>query len=440
MISDSNPQEHQSLFVNRIWDNIWPHCNCYPLSQSDDYTRWFLMDEVGLSIRHSSNPNCCIYTMVVDLRDIIENDSITTSLSLLSTTESHLVYALSFLWPVRDIDEGGVLTRNYLPDIPLNDPIRPLKLLGFYKQILSLKEGYIQKVVQNVMPQLQNKEELGGNESNLLLSTIIIPSHWNNVYDMLLLKMKECEYITTDETAISRDNLSSLKVFCDRPDHLNSNLLIPRVIGKSIQLVNSAQEADVLYLIDYVVSVTDDSVVRGNEATDKNIRTDPSRNVDIVVKNDEKYVEHIKTNKMCNQFSWNGLVISKEQLVKTVIKAEEIKIKAIKLNDVTGINSNDVHKKFHTIPWLPLTFDLSDNMQLASFIHEFADRQDQLKGMLITICTTTIECLYILQYIFKLYYVNNLVIYDKYSLLVYYFRYLSVSFIIHFSLFYSCYF
>ena len=31
--------------VDRIWRSIWPHLNCY-LLPVDDYTRWFLMDEV----------------------------------------------------------------------------------------------------------------------------------------------------------------------------------------------------------------------------------------------------------------------------------------------------------------------------------------------------------------------------------------------------------
>ena len=31
--------------VDRIWRTIWPHLNCY-LLPVDDYTRWFLMDEV----------------------------------------------------------------------------------------------------------------------------------------------------------------------------------------------------------------------------------------------------------------------------------------------------------------------------------------------------------------------------------------------------------
>ena len=31
--------------VDRVWRDIWPHLNCY-LLPVDDYTRWFLMDEV----------------------------------------------------------------------------------------------------------------------------------------------------------------------------------------------------------------------------------------------------------------------------------------------------------------------------------------------------------------------------------------------------------
>ena len=46
--------------IDGVWQSIWPYMNCYSLSE-DDYTQWYLMDEVGTSIMHSSVPNvrCC---------------------------------------------------------------------------------------------------------------------------------------------------------------------------------------------------------------------------------------------------------------------------------------------------------------------------------------------------------------------------------------------
>lgn len=46
--------------VDGVWQSIWPYMNCYTLSE-DDYTQWYLMDEVGTSIMHNPAPNvrCC---------------------------------------------------------------------------------------------------------------------------------------------------------------------------------------------------------------------------------------------------------------------------------------------------------------------------------------------------------------------------------------------
>ena len=41
-------------------------------------------------------------------------------------------YALSVIWPVRDIEIGEIITRDYLPNVSVQDPSRSLRLLGFY--------------------------------------------------------------------------------------------------------------------------------------------------------------------------------------------------------------------------------------------------------------------------------------------------------------------
>ena len=42
--------------VDNIWDHMWPHLNCFTLD-NDEYTEWYMMDEVGIAINHSDNPN-----------------------------------------------------------------------------------------------------------------------------------------------------------------------------------------------------------------------------------------------------------------------------------------------------------------------------------------------------------------------------------------------
>ena len=51
---DSSPD------VDRLWQSVWPHMNCYTVSE-DEYTQWYVMDEVGTSIMHHPEPNvrCC---------------------------------------------------------------------------------------------------------------------------------------------------------------------------------------------------------------------------------------------------------------------------------------------------------------------------------------------------------------------------------------------
>ena len=44
--SASNTGDRTACFVDRVWRAMWRHLNCYVLPV-DDYTRWFLMDEVS---------------------------------------------------------------------------------------------------------------------------------------------------------------------------------------------------------------------------------------------------------------------------------------------------------------------------------------------------------------------------------------------------------
>lgn len=40
---------------------------------------------------------------------------------------------MSLLWPVKEINPGDLITRNYLPNVSLEDPTRALRLLAFHR-------------------------------------------------------------------------------------------------------------------------------------------------------------------------------------------------------------------------------------------------------------------------------------------------------------------
>ena len=69
---------------------------------------------------------------------------ITVTVSNTITIQSHFTiitgaepFALSLLWPVKNIDPGDLITRNYLPNVSVQDPTRSLRLLAFQR------DGYV---------------------------------------------------------------------------------------------------------------------------------------------------------------------------------------------------------------------------------------------------------------------------------------------------------
>ena len=70
---------------------------------------------------------------------------------------------------------------------------------------------------------------------------------------------------------------------------------------------------------------------------------------------DEKDREHDKKNKITSQFCWNGMIVSKEHLARTMKKA------------------------YGTVPFLPVTYDLSHAEQLKNFIEDFKRRASVMK-------------------------------------------------------------
>lgn len=78
--------------VDGVWQSIWPYLNCYTLSE-DDYTQWYLMDEVGTSIMHNSAPNVRCCPLLVQLQPLQPGNELTNSSLLLLLTTTHIVTA-----------------------------------------------------------------------------------------------------------------------------------------------------------------------------------------------------------------------------------------------------------------------------------------------------------------------------------------------------------
>ena len=70
---------------------------------------------------------------------------------------------------------------------------------------------------------------------------------------------------------------------------------------------------------------------------------------------DDNDKEHDKKNKVTSQFCWNGMIVSKEHLARTMKKA------------------------YGTVPFLPVTYDLSHPEQLKNFIDDFNRRASVIK-------------------------------------------------------------
>jgi hypothetical protein len=246
--------------VNMIWNKMWSYMIGYNLSgETDGYTQWCLMDEVGTSLRHSTHPNC-VCAAIMFQRGPAEEP-----------------FAVSLLWPISDIICGEELTRDYLPSIPLSSLVRPLRLLGYLPQPLpSNVEMFchlITGVAKHVLQSLPQEESimslnlLEGQDSAIELI-------WKSQLDHL--------------ADTSKSQQSVLKIFCDRQDHINSSFLRS---GGRFQFVTNPSEAHILYLIDHTTE-------------DKNLNG-----------------EYIKKGKVINQFWWNGMIVSKEHLAKTAYRA-----------------------------------------------------------------------------------------------------------------------
>ena len=298
----SNEEED---YTDKIWNKLWGFMQCYLLpsdisyTATDDYTQWYLLDEVGLAINHSKRPN--------------------TKQSPLLVSWNDQKFTVSLIWPVTTIEEGDLLTRDYLPGMPYSDlgiiqnNIRKLRLISFIdceKQV-----AYAQKALKSVSTSIKITPQA--------IQTQPIPNvddEWNN---------RVHRYRSTQGN-------TSIKVFCDRAIHLNDTFIVnPDSSANNIIVTNDSNEvsaSDILFLIGHTI--------------------------------DEDEAEYSKKGKITNQFWWDGMIVSKEHLLCTVRRAHS-----------TLQHENDSNIQFPT--WFPASFDLSLLPQLVQFIEDFYRRASQ---------------------------------------------------------------
>ena len=285
--------------VDKIWNKLWGFMQCYLLpsdisyTATDDYTQWYLLDEVGLAINHSKLPN--------------------TKQSPLLVSWHGQKFTVSLLWPVANIEEGELLTRDYLPGVPYSDGnttqnnVRKLRLISFIdceKQV-----NYAQKVLKSV-------------SSAVVVTPRTIPAQ-------SIPKVDEVWTNRVYRYQRSQGN-TSVKVFCDRPVHLNDSFITNSVSSSNtITVTNDSKEVsscDVLFLIGHTI--------------------------------DEDEAEYSKEGKVTNQFWWDGMIVSKEHLLCTVRRAHS-----------PIQHENDANIQFPT--WFPPSYDLSLLPQLVQFIGDY---------------------------------------------------------------------
>lgn len=95
-ISEDNERRSQQSLANEICHEIWKHVGCYCLGGQ---WVWYLQDEVGSSVGHSSEPN----VICVPFIHIVTTDD--------NTFPTMTPYSL--LWPVHPIGPGESVERDY---------------------------------------------------------------------------------------------------------------------------------------------------------------------------------------------------------------------------------------------------------------------------------------------------------------------------------------
>lgn len=364
--------EGEQMNVDLLWNALWSRFGSYALS-SDDYTQWFMMDEVGMAIGNSfSNPNVKCMPIILTLSS---GNSGTVAAPNASTM------AVSFFWPIQDIAEGDLITRSYLPITSSSGLREALLRLSFIdhlqyemKPLSLLKETSKDICVDGIESKSRNVEEEEGDSCKgdigqmtylealkkaVKSYTNLIPKPAIGTISMYETSLSSSDQlITLPDIAplrawsvaeeylaeAKRNPLVTLNVYCDRPDHLNEAMFINSTTTVPIdassrsshrsqarfKLVDNPEAAHILYLIEHTLD--------GGES------------------------EVCKKDKMLNQFWWNGMLVTKEQMARTVRRARKWR------RDRGAVGAD--------VDWFPMTYDLSQDCELLAFVDEFVRREE----------------------------------------------------------------
>jgi hypothetical protein len=308
------------------------------------------MDEVGLAMAHSSLPNFQIQPVTVAVDTAAPGgDSVVRTLR-------RVVLA----WPVQDVEVGEVISRDFLCSC------RDWRDSGIRATLLSAgllppnTEGPTSRMLESILAfgkqkirdQVQNENysstKLGYDKfrSDSIASAAVLafPSTW----DATLRRLEDI-----------RSSAKPLRIYMDKTEylygHLQPGAFQNSVPGESpIVLVDSPSEADVLYLIDHTYSIA------GTDSSGKETQLE---------------CEHFKGGKMLNQFWWEGLLVTKQMLARTVNR----------YYNVYNLISGGPLMLGDTLPiWFPASYDMKDNLDLCAFIDHFNDWYDKTSGYLLT--------------------------------------------------------
>jgi hypothetical protein len=355
----SSPDCHNNKeLVNLLWDKMWPLLNSYNIDGSDAYTTWYLMDEVGSAISHNRFPNCRVYPIYVNLEGIPGLAAI-----------GYKQFGLSLLWPIKDIEVGDIITRDYLPmsyanqlvdeegfgDMPLIDRIgilkaigadkakdqvtlellRHLKGIGYFDVPVGLRGSenaestleVIGSIADEALTCIKSQQDTEVSSRCSLLNDS--PSEWARINDKLQTAA------AASVTAVN-ESTPPLRIFCDRDDYLSAQCVDK--LSNRFVFVSDSADADILYLIDHVIDSTDS--------------------------------EHDKSGKLLTQFWWEGMIVTKNHFIRTMKAAFE-KLTA-------GHSSNDgAHTDAGCWPWIAPTYDLSKPKDFASFVKHYVSIQQK---------------------------------------------------------------
>ena len=269
--TSTTPDLPQPNEVTELMDTLWTRMNSYTYN-IDEYTQWYIMDNVGISLQHSYKPNCKCVPFIFFPSTLLPP------------------IAICILWPIQNIEIGDVLTRDYLPYIPYKSPTRILRLLGYIQPTDNSDDN-------NDDNSNNSDDDDNNNNSNSNIRYINFIHHVINTYptptitpppqynthftsttvtaphptathtDVLQLEVPESwtkplnilqSYITPKSPTVTNLKIhKSIHVYSDRIDHFyGTNFTIPYENNDCIYEVNvvdDPREAEVLYLIGYTV-------------------------------------------------------------------------------------------------------------------------------------------------------------------------------------------